>query len=298
MSRSFMAAFSAFAIKCAGYKKKVADPVRREKYIEQLRIKNEKPYKAPPYFYKSKPEKQIENGVELFRFNKGKAKKIIYLHGGAYCEQPLLPHFSFCDTISVKTDREVILPVYKKSPTYKFEQTYEFLDSFYRELLKTTKAEDIIFMGDSSGGGLALAFCEYLNENGLPKPQKLILISPWVDISMDNEFPPELDRVDPSLQRDFLREVAKNWAGDTDVHDYRLSPAFYDKLGELPPVTAYYGTYEAFLGDARAFRDKCEKAGAKLCYREYEKMNHCFPIYPIPEAKKAQKEIIDIINAD
>lgn len=298
MSRSFMAAFSAFAIRCAGYKKKVADPIRREKYIEKLRKNNEKPFKAPPYFYKSKPEKHIERGVELFYFNKGKERKIIYLHGGAYCEQPLLPHFSFCDTISYKTDSEIILPVYKKSPEYTFEATYDFLDSFYRELLKSTAAENIIFMGDSSGGGLALAFCEYLNENNLPMPKKLILLSPWVDISMEVPFLPELDRVDPSLQIDFLRQAGKNWAGETDVHDYRLSPAYYNKLGEMPPMTVYYGTHEAFLIDARAFRDKCKISGAKIDYREGAKMNHCFPIYPIPEAKKAQKEIIEIINKD
>ncbi len=298
MSRSFMAAFSAFAIKCAGYKKKVADPERREKYIEKLRKNNEKPFKAPPYFYKSKPEKHIEKGVELFYFNKGKERKIIYLHGGAYCEQPLLPHFSFCDTISYKTDSEIILPVYKKSPEYTFEATYDFLDGFYRELLKSTAAENIIFMGDSSGGGLALAFCEYLNEKGLPMPKKLILLSPWVDISMDTPFRKEFDTVDPSLQHGFLKKAGENWAGSTDVHDYRLSPIYYDKLGELPPMTVYYGTYEAFIDDGRRFKEKCESERAKLDYREYEKMNHCFPIYPIPEAKKAQKEIIEIINKD
>ena len=53
--------------------------------------------------------------------------------------------------------------------------------------------------------------------------------------------------------------------------------------------------YEAFLADARRFRDKCLEAGAPIDYREYEQMNHCFPIYPIPEAKKAQKEIIEFI---
>ena len=80
MSRSFMAAFSEFAIKTAGYKKKVANPVRREKYIEKLRKNNEKPFNKPPYLYKSKPEKHIERGVELFYFNKGKEKKIIYAY--------------------------------------------------------------------------------------------------------------------------------------------------------------------------------------------------------------------------
>ncbi len=294
MSRSFMAAFSAFAIKTAGYKNKVADPIRREKYIEKLRVKNKKPLGAPPSLYKCKPEKKIIDGVEVFYFRGGEKRKVIYLHGGAYCEQPLLPHFSFCDTIAAKTEATVMMPVYKKSPSFTFEATYEFLESFYKKLLEDTSPESILFMGDSSGGGLALAFCEHLKVLGLPQPSKMVLISPWVDISMETPFDPEIEKHDPSLQREFLTQCALNWAGGTDVHDYRLSP-INGNLHDLPPFLVYYGTYEAFLADARRFRDKCIEAGAPIDYREYEQMNHCFPIYPIPEAKKAQKEIIEFI---
>ena len=61
-------------------------------------------------------------------------------------------------------------------------------------------------------------------------------------------------------------------------------------------MTVYYGTHENLLPDARIFKAKCEKAGAALDYREYENMNHVFVVYPIPEAAKAQKEIIEILK--
>ena len=290
-----MSAFSAFVIGCSGYKKKVASPVRREKYIEKLRAKNEKPFNAPPFFYRSGLKKTVLDGVEVFTFNGGKEKKIIYLHGGAFCEQPLLPHFMFCDRVARKTDCEIIFPVYKKSPNYTFEPTFCFLEKTYRELTNKTSPENIVFMGDSSGGGLCLSFCEYLNETNLPQPKRIIALSPWVDISMDTPFPEEFEKLDPSLQHDFLKAAGKNWAGKTDTHDYRLSP-IYGNLGALAPMTVYFGTYEAFIVDARRFRDRCNEVGADLDYREYEQMNHVFPIYPIPEAEKAQKEIIAILN--
>jgi len=292
-----MAAFSAFCIKCAGYKKKVANPVRREKYFEKLKVISSKPFSVPPFPYKCKPEKELVDGVEVITFNKGQSRKIIYLHGGAYCEQPLLPHFWFCDALAAKTNSTVIVPIYKKAPEHHFGETYDFLDGLYKSIIENTEPKDILFMGDSSGGGLALGFCEHLNENGVAMPKRLILLSPWTDISMETPFDPEAEKHDPSLERDFLRDCGKNWAGDTDVRDYRLSPVNYGRLGELPPMTVYYGTYEAFITDARKFKKRCEEAGAKLDYREYEKMNHVFVIYPIPEAKKAQKEIFDIIKS-
>lgn len=290
-----MSSFSAFVIGLSGYKKKVADPVRREKYIEKLRQNNKKPFNAPPFPYKSKPVKEIIDGVEVFFFNKSKRKLIIYLHGGAFCEQPLLPHFMFCDTLASKTEYSVAMPIYKKSPEHTFEETYEFLESFYGKLCETHSPADIVFMGDSSGGGLALSFCEYLNEKNLPQPKRMILLSPWLDVSMDTPFPSEFDRIDPSLEHSFLMQAGKNWAGSTDVHDYRVSP-IYGKLTGLAPMTVYFGNYEALIVDAKIFKSKCDEAGAELDFRVWDGMNHCFPIYPIPEAKKAQKEIIDILS--
>lgn len=150
-------------------------------------------------------------------------------------------------------------------------------------------------MGDSAGGGLALAFCQYLNEINLPQPTRLILLSPWLDVSMDTPFAPEIDKVDPNLQYDFLKIAGQNWAGEHDAHDYRVSP-IYGKLTGLPPMTVYYGTHENLLPDARLFKEKCEQAGANLDYREYENMNHDFVVYPIPEAKQAQQENIELLN--
>ncbi len=43
-------------------------------------------------------------------------------------------------------------------------------------------------MGDSAGGGLSVAFCEYLAVNNYSQPEKLILISPWLDVSMSGDY--------------------------------------------------------------------------------------------------------------
>ncbi|MCR5207788.1 MAG: alpha/beta hydrolase [Eubacterium sp.] len=290
-----MSKFTAFVIKASGRKKMESDPVKCDKYIEKRRAKNKKPFMLPPFPYASKVKKESLYGVETVYFNKGRDKKIIYLHGGAFTEQPLLPHFMLCDKISKSTGYEIIFPVYKKAPDHTFTETLDFLETLYRELIKTVNPESIVFMGDSSGGGLALSFCEYLKELSLPQPKRMVLLSPWLDVSMATPFNPEIDKVDPNLQYDFLKKAGKNWAGDTDVHDWRVSPIYGD-LSSLAPITAYFGTWECIIDDARIFRDKCKAAGAELDYREYEGMNHVFPLYPIPEAKKAHKEIIDILT--
>lgn len=39
-------------------------------------------------------------------------------------------------------------------------------------------------MGDSAGGGLSLALCMYLRDEGHKLPAGLVLLSPWVDLTM------------------------------------------------------------------------------------------------------------------
>ncbi len=292
---SFMSGFAAFAITASGWKKRMSNPAKCDKYIEKLRKINAEPFDLPTYPYHSLVDKRIVDNTEVLHFNIGRDKKIIYLHGGAYCEPPRILHFLMCDNISYNTDYEIIFPLYKRAPNSTFKVTYAFLENYYKSLLETTAPENIVFMGDSSGGGLSLGFAQYLKTVNLPQPSKIIMFSPWLDVSMSEPFSPELDKLDPNLVHGFLKKAGEFWAGDTDVRDYRVSPIYGD-LKDLAPITVFMGTHEAILPDARRFRDRCREEGAYLDYREFENMNHAFIVYPIPEAKKAQSEVIDLLK--
>ena len=245
---------------------------------------------APRKGIKSEVIEETICGCETFFLNPGRDKAIVYLHGGSYCEQPLIQHWQFCDRMAREADVTSVFAVYKKAPDYTFEDAYEYLTELWKRLTAEIRPEKVTLMGDSSGGGLALGFAEYLNEMGMPQPGQIILFSPWLDISMETEIPASLDRRDPSLSSDALRHMGKNWAGNIDVHDYRVSP-IYGNLSGLAPMTVYYGTHEIFILDARRFKKICEERGVDLEYIEGAKMNHCYPLFPIPEADKIQREV-------
>ncbi len=292
---SFMSMVAVCYFHLTGYKKKTDDPARRAAYIEELRLSNRLPVEPPRRGIRSAVTQEIISGCETFFLNRGREKLILYLHGGSYCEQPLPQHWQLCDRLARDADATAVLAVYKKAPDHTFEEAYAYLTELWERLTAETAPGKITLMGDSSGGGLALGFAEYLNELGLAQPGRIILFSPWLDISMETEVPKALDRSDPSLSRDGLREMGKNWAGSTDVHDYRLSPINGD-LRALAPLTVYFGTHEIFLPDARRFRKLCGEQGVALRYIEGEKMNHCYPLFPIPEAKKVQHEVAAMIR--
>ncbi|MBR4472241.1 MAG: alpha/beta hydrolase [Oscillospiraceae bacterium] len=292
---SFMSKVAELYFRMTGYKKMTADPVRRAEYIEKLRAINRKRVEAPRMGIRSEVTEEMIAGCETYYLNRGCGRALLYLHGGSYCEQPVLQHWQFCDRMAREADATAVMAIYKKAPDHSFEEAYAYLTELWKKLTAEFKPESITLMGDSAGGGLALGFAEYLNAVRMPQPGQIILFSPWLDLSMETEIPEDLDRRDPSLSADALRHMGKNWAGTTDVHDYRLSPIFGDLSG-LAPLTVYFGTDEIFLPDGRRFRNLCNKKGIGIRYIEGYRMNHCYPLYPIPEAKEVQREVAAMIK--
>ena len=151
----------------------------------------------------------------------------------------------------------------------------------------------IIIMGDSAGGGLSAAFAEYLAVKDLPQPENLILISPWVDITMSGDY----DKVeyDPMLGVDGARELGKSWAGDLDPKDYKVSPLF-GEVDKLPKTTLFTGTHEIIYPDIVEFYNKLKDNGVDAELNVGEEMTHVYPVYPlVPESKEAFNHIVDVI---
>ena len=54
-------------------------------------------------------------------------------------------------------------------------------------LHKAVHPSQIVFGGDSAGGGMALALLQIIRDAGLPLPAAAVLISPWSDLT--HSFP-------------------------------------------------------------------------------------------------------------
>lgn len=273
--------------------------VDSRQFLREQAVKNEEPYSVPsPLKLLAVVEQREVAGMDciILRERQTNSKKrILYLHGGAYVEQPILPHWLFLDRINNQMKGTIIVPLYPKAPVHTFTETFDPLVEIYRTMLEEVEANDLVVMGDSAGGGLALALTQQLASLGEPLPKEVILISPWLDITLRNASIDAIESKDPMLSRRHLQEMGKAWVGDGDPNDWRVSP-INGKLQGLPPLSLFVGTHEMFLSDAQKLQMLCTRQGTMLELYIYPKMNHDFPLFPIPEAKRAQREIIDIIQ--
>jgi acetyl esterase/lipase len=150
-------------------------------------------------------------------------------------------------------------------------------------------------MGDSSGGGIALALAQLLREKGREQPGNLVLLSPWLDVSLAHPDVPVFDKIDPFLDMEGLKYAGSVYARDVDPTHYLVSPV-YGSLNDLAPISLFIGTRDILFPDCRKLRDRAEAEGVELNYHEYESMLHDWMLISLPESKHALKKIIEIVG--
>jgi acetyl esterase/lipase len=85
-----------------------------------------------------------------------------------------------------------------------------------------------------------LGLAQTFEEPGLPQPRRLVLISPWLDLTLSNPDLPAVEARDPWLSIAGTREAGTAWADGDDPTDPQLSPLngpLDEPLDGLPPST-------------------------------------------------------------
>jgi epsilon-lactone hydrolase len=230
---------------------------------------------------------------------------ILYLHGGCYTFEISPWHYRFCALLVETLGCRVTIPIYPLAPEHQVEAALKMVTAVYGEMCE--KAENdprrIAIMGDSAGGGMALslALATAASEKKT-LPRDILLLSPWVDITMSNPDVDSFDVRDPWLSKPGLIEAGKMYAGPLlDPKDWRVSPLFGDlaSLAERSAVSTFIGTRDLLLPDAKLLHDRLTKAGAVSTLFEYERMAHDFMLIDLlPEAKQALADIESILRLE
>lgn len=221
-------------------------------------------------------------------------KAVLYLHGGTYVSEISGWHGVLISRM-VDAGCRVEVPIYGLAPEHTYREAFGFLHEVYRELMTDVDPTRTLLAGDSAGGGLALALAQTLPEVDLPAPSQLVLISPWLDLTMSNPDILEVEGADPWLNPVGLLEAAKEWAGGDDLTEPRLSP-IYGPMAALPPMDLYIGTRDLLWPDTRRLYDQVTRAGGEVRLFEEEGALHIHPLLPIPEGGQARTRIMRTVE--
>jgi acetyl esterase/lipase len=141
--------------------------------------------RPPGSFYRRyRVDETSQAGKPIFTISprNGQTRKhLLYLHGGAYVYEIMGMQWRMLARFLDEADATVMVPLYPLTPEYKCEQIFQFVLGVYHMLQNDGKP--IVVIGDSSGGGMALSLSQQLRDAGATQPTKLVLVSPWLDVT-------------------------------------------------------------------------------------------------------------------
>ena len=234
---------------------------------------------------KAPEEVQIDCNLETEEFigrkvfiitpkNEQKSEKVIlYLHGGSYVAETSSNHWKFLEKLVKDTNATIILPDYPLTPKYTYKDVFTMITPLYKEIIEEVSTDNLILMGDSAGGGMSLALLERLSEENIEMPYKTILMSPWLDVRLEN---PEIDNVqkyDKDLNKESLKIAGIAYAGKDGIDSYLVNPIDGD-LSKLKNITIFTGTYDILNPDVHALEEKANEVNVSLEIKEYEGAGH------------------------
>ncbi len=216
-------------------------------------------------------------------------KVIIYFHGGSYVSEATIDHWKLIEKIVRDTGNTVILPDYPLTPKYTDKDVEKMVTDLYKELVEKYIPEDveIILIGDSAGGGIALALAQVVEEMGIKRPYETILISPWLDIALDNPKIEEVEELDPQLNKELLQVAGLAYIGVNEKESVWSSPINGDFEG-LNKITILTGTYDILNPDVEILERNINSVGGEVEILEYQGATHVWFI-----ENKGDKELID-----
>jgi len=267
--------------------------------LEAVKHQTQGKYEGTDYHFENAVYTKMIQNVTTYVVNDkedNQQRSLIYVHGGAWFQNPLKYHFEYIDKLATAFNAKVIMPIYPKIPHATYKETFELLEAIYRnELEQKVNAQKLTIIGDSAGGQIALSFAQYLKMVNLTQPSDIVLISPVLDGTLSHPEARVYEKIDPMLGIEGSKYLINLWADKLPLTDWRVSPIYGDFNG-LGRITISIGTKETLYPDAVKLSQMLNEQGIQHSFIPGYQLFHIHPIFPIPEREQLIHKLKEIID--
>ena len=224
---------------------------------------------------------------------------LMYLHGGAYVQGSINTHRALASRLALASASSAFIFDYRLAPEHPYPAALDDAYSIYTALRSAHLGVPIAIVGDSAGGGLALALALRIRHEALEAPVALALLSPWTDLTLCSLTHKTKASVDPYFpDTKVLSDAARAYANGLDLKTPWMSPQFAD-LGGLPPTLIHVGEREALLDDSRILAQEMAAQGSPVRLKVFADMWHVWQVFGglFREADESVLEIGDFLRA-
>jgi monoterpene epsilon-lactone hydrolase len=206
-------------------------------------------------------------------------RDLLYFHGGGYRLGAAIAWTAFAARLADALRARVTVPDYRLAPEHPFPAALYDAAAVYEEL-RAAAAGAVLVGGDSAGGGLAAALTVACVDDDVARPDALLLLSPWLDLTLTGATHVSRAATDQLFPPASSTEAADSYLQGHDATDPLASAAFAD-VARFPPVFLTAGTEETLLSDAVGFAQRLAEARIGVTLHVGAGMQHVWPmIFP------------------
>ena len=193
-----------------------------------------------------------------------------HCHGGALVSCPLDEYHFYAEIIARHTACSVVMPDYRLAPEHPYPAAHEDCYAAYCGLVESgVKPSEIVLIGESCGGALAVALMLQLRDRQQPLPSCFISLTGWFDLSVAG---PPAPGHDPFLTPQWVRNRGLDYtAGKLELDNPLISPAYADLRG-LPPMYLQVGEFDTVREGAIALGASALRSGVQATLESWPGM--------------------------
>lgn len=225
----------------------------------------------------------------------------LYLHGGAYQVGSVDGYRAFVSRLAEQLSTTMYLLDYRLAPEDPFPAAVDDGLAAYEALLgEGHDPARTAVMGDSAGGGLAVAVLLAIDDARLPQPGAAISLSGWLDLTNSSAAYDRCAATDPFVTRaDSDRAAATYLAGNDPAHPL-ASPVFAKPkvLRRIAPLLLQASADEVLADDSTTMAERIEAAGGEVDVQMYDGVTHVWQQMPptVPEVASACAAIGEFLD--
>lgn len=209
---------------------------------------------------------------------------LLYVPGGSFVIERS-PHLTaLIARIAREAQVNAVVCDYRLAPEHPCPAAVDDVETAFEVLTTRGYAPDrIVMVGESTGGGIALAAAQRLVSRGRA-PGGLALLSPWVDCDPDRR---DLDAA--------TRMCARLYLDGADPRDPACNP-MHGSMRGLPPVAIHANRGDAMFADAHALAARASAAGVAVDLRYWPGRIHVLERHNDPDARRSILDIAAFIG--
>ncbi len=223
---------------------------------------------------------------------------LVYLHGGSFVFRFPNAHAGLAARLCRLLRARALIPDYRLAPENPYPAAPDDCHAVYQGLLAAGHAaRNLVLIGDSAGGNLALVTMHRARMARAPLPACAVLLSPALDCTLTSPSMAAFDGEDPMLALANLLVLRQFYVPSPILYtDPEVSPLFADFDG-FPPLFLQAGETEMLRDEAIRAAERAHDAGVDVELELWPAVPHGFQMAGfLPEAALAIRHIVRFVR--